>query len=113
MHPNLIRKELVFVTSILFILTSLSSVYAGFNLESNTTEISKFLRNEHEVSNHYNENEKLRDRCYNYHPSRNITYSKPTFIDGEDWDIVVPDNFTSIQEAIDNISVSPETGYRI
>ena len=36
---------------------------------------------------------------------------KTTTIDGEEWDIVVPDDYPTIQEAVD--AVNPEVGYRI
>ena len=84
MQNNLIRKGLVFVISLLFILISLSSVYARINLESGLIETSETLDIESEFSNPYIEKKELLDRYRNHHLDRHIPYRKSTLIDGEE-----------------------------
>ena len=64
------------------------------------SEIPYLHRDKHEIGEQY-----YNHRLGEHNPLRN-----PTGINGEDWDIVVPDDYLTIQEAIGY--VSPETGYK-
>ena len=87
-----IKKVLVFSVVFLFILTSLSSVYADFNINSKTTYIT------------IEPGDPLIKSIVSDNPSRQLVnrLKKSVSTDGEDWDIIVPDDYQTIQEAIDH-----------
>jgi len=72
--------------------------------QSEMSTIDKIVSRE-SLLNRYDKSEKL------YRNLDNRIRKPTTIIDGEDWDIVVPDNYSKIQEAVD--AAGPTDGYRI
>ena len=118
MEENSFRKTIVSVVIILFLLTSLSPVYAGFVFseskameskidETTTIEDRNPLDREFLLDN-YRLSE-VGELYYEYPYYHHNPIKKPTVIDGEEWDIIVPDDYDTIQEAINNA----EMGFRI
>jgi len=110
-QKSLYRRILVFVVSSLLILVSFSSVYAGYDVSFNSNICSssenKNIQNQDEGFNEkklhllldkYDLDEKCRQRIL----ERPYNFRKTSLIDSEEWDIVVPDHYQTIQEAIDH-----------
>ena len=109
MREILLRKGMVFSVVCLFLLTGFSSVYAELNVTSRTVETSVPIEMESEISYTYLNKHGLREQYYYHHFENNYPLRKPKMIDGEDWDFIVPDHYSTIQMAIDN----SEESYRI
>jgi len=98
-----IEKVLVVSVTVLFLLTGISSVYAGSvfsKLESSKSEtIETVISNIEKTTDRESILDKydLSEMPFK-HPS-NID-RKTTIIDGEYWDIVVPDDYSTIQSAV-------------
>ena len=104
MKGGIIKKILAVSVTFLFLLTSISSVYAELDFQSKTlheiiseTELDYDLK----LSNFYPNNKDLGELYHNPFLDRNCPNRKPTLLDGEDWDIIVPDDYSTIQQAID------------
>ena len=124
MGGNINRKTLVFGAVVLLLLTGLSPVYAGYSFsESNTMESkitetpnveNRNLLVRESFLDRYNSSEIEERYCNNPYLHRHDQHNlirKPTIIDGVDgsWDIVVPDDYDTIQEAI----YAAKDGFRI
>jgi len=138
MTTVLFRKGLVLVIICLFLITGLSSVYAGsisknsllsndkIKLGDDTVDYSKSL---HGIDNSIESSkDSIQDFTHESYTSRfqqlrnkmisrdrNLPNGFPRgqsiVIDGEGWDIVVPDDYSTIQQAVDNAGL--QNGYRI
>jgi parallel beta-helix repeat protein len=118
-------KALVFGIIVLFLLTSsLSPVYAGFAFSKSNVVESKIDETTNVDIRNLLDRETFLDRFYSSelekrhdgHPYSNRHYQynqirKPTVIDGVDgsWDIIVPDDYPTVQEAV----YAADIGYRI
>lgn len=87
---NPINKILVFSFALLFLLTGVGSVYAESWVGDNIANPSK----DHSIGFIY-------DKYKDYHNNR-CTPKISTLVDDEEWDIIVPHDYNSIQEAINN-----------
>jgi len=115
MEACIFRKGLVSGVIVLFLLTSLSPVYAGYSFSESTsikdkTAETTMVENRDpfdgesfldkydslEIKERYRSNPHLL-RHDQHNPIR-----KPTIVDGEEWNIVVPDDYPTIQDAINN-----------
>jgi len=99
-------KILVFMVAVLFILTGLSTVYAENKTISHNIEQSNTIREMtiDEYQKSYDTSLMDHQLIDRYKDNLNSKYpiGKPTFIDDEYWDIIVPDDYQTIQEAIDH-----------
>ena len=106
MQEDLIKKLVILMISILFLTTSFSSVYAGINLES--IPFNKLLYEsiniETEISYPNYKNKENRDE-YNKYFDKYLTSKKSTIINGEEWDIIVPDDFPDIKSAVSHAGI--------
>jgi len=109
------NKTLVFGAVVIFLFTVLSPVYASFSFDK-SIEIESIVINIDENENQFDRDSYIERHILledDEHPRHCYPTSKPirssTTIDGEDWDIVVPDDYPTIHEAIYNAKI----GYRI
>ena len=108
---------MVFGAIVLLLLTVLSPVYAGFtfsestSIKSKTVETTKIenrnLLDRKSFLDRYDPSERNENHHFN-HP-RNHPLRKSTLVDGEEWDIIVPDDYSTIQEAVN----AADVGYQI
>jgi len=123
---SIYRKGIALAVVTVFILTSLSSVYAEsvFNkLEQIDDKTIEPLKEIIETVVHSFEKMADRESLLDKYDLSKIPFKhlydgirKPTLIDGEDWDIIVPDDFSTIQKAVDYVEIIEtdlEAGYRI
>jgi len=106
---NKTRKIVAFSIVILFSLTGISSVYAENKTIDTISGISGTLANntidkyeelsDDSIKDYYRYN--IEDRYKGYLDDSNIPRVS-ALIDGEEWDIIVPDDFPSIQIALDH-----------
>jgi parallel beta-helix repeat protein len=119
------RKYLAVAVIVLFLLTSsLSPVYAGFTSRKSTSIENIYVESTNIDIRPPLDRESFLDRCdsseieesyrnnpYLHRHDQHNPIRKPTVLDGVDgsWDIVVPDDYQTIQEAINHA----EMGFRI
>jgi len=99
-------KTLVFVIAAIFVLLNISPINAVYKSEESEQFEDKMSVTPKIFSRMLTTSESLTDR---YHSGQNNIFRKPVLVDDENWDIVVPDDYPTIQEAINNADV----GYRI
>jgi len=115
MRERLKSKTLVFGAVVILLLTGLSPVYAGFAFTESTSIKKKTVETTNVENRNLLDGESFLDRYksseleehYHKHPyfnrhDQHNPIRKPTIVDGEGWDIVVPDDYSTIQEAINN-----------
>jgi len=110
------RKALVISVAILFLLTGLSSAYAGIiydkskeiesKIDKTTLIENRNLLNMESFLDKHRPSE-LEERYHDHlyfdrHDQHNPIRKPTTIIDGEEWDIVVPDDYPTIQGAVDH-----------
>jgi parallel beta-helix repeat protein len=127
MRGSVNYKILILLVTILLLLGGLSSIYAVSILDNTLDNFKKNVDKYYNESYYESINNKDSIKCKPFlsrypHLRSNIddgsTYLKNGLphrrsltIDGKDWSVVVPDDYSSIQAAVD--AVSPEMGYRI
>lgn len=112
------RKILSFSIITFFLLTSINSVYAyNQTIDNKRDNSNKLLNNSinkyEELATKFTKDYYRDDISYrhkDYLKNRNIPNS-PVLIDSQEWDIIVPDDYPTIQEAIDN--ANPRNGFHI
>lgn len=112
------RKILVVLICVLVSNIGLSQIYDENKIKDNIIvaleAINNNIKSGYGDSSYYSvkdyNNIYVYDRYKDYLDDRH-SFRKPTLIDGELWDMVVPDNYSTIQEAVDK--ADPDNGYRI